>query len=302
MIRLKNNHWSRVSLITLVVLLFSACEGRPKGVINQNDMISILADLHQTDASMAAKGIGYDQFDIKNNYYCSILKKYDVTQAEFDSSLLWYSKNPKKFERIYDEVIVRLTNLQTDIQAGKYHKIDSSELAYNNQIIWENKTKYILTKDSARTHLDFEIKNQSLMFGDIYILKFTQQIAREDSCVQPFIRVQINYENGKTIAITQRTCNNNIKRRYTFRLPAIYPSKIKSITGQLLGSKTYKGKQNSITDSISLIQRFNPSKQDSLLRILQKSDPKNYPTYDTPPTSKTVAPIRNLRSLILRKQ
>ena len=69
-----------------IILLFSACNGRPKGVLNSSEMTDILVEMHKLDGSLDAKGLLYNQAGEKDKYYKSILEKYETTQAEFDSS------------------------------------------------------------------------------------------------------------------------------------------------------------------------------------------------------------------------
>jgi hypothetical protein len=302
MIRLQHKIWTRIILVIGITLLLGACDGRPKGVVNQTDMINVLTDLHKLDGSLNAKGLLYDQSNKKNDYYVSVLRKYGITQAEFDSSLVWYSKDPKKFDRIYEKVLTQLTDLQTDINKGKYHPVDSTELAKIKYNIWNKRIKYALTKDSARTHLDFEIPDQNFMLGDIYILKFLQRIAPEDSCKKQLIRFQINYVNGRVRGVIKTAYNDGLTRRYNLRISSIHPSKIKSISGELLGSSVYKGKLNTTTDSISLTRVYNALKQDSLLKVLQKEDPSHYPVF----TPRVIPELiqtehQNIRLLILKK-
>jgi hypothetical protein len=263
-------------------------------------MTEVLTDLHKLDGSLAAKGILYGKPDEKNAYYSSVLKKHGITQAQFDSSLVWYTKNPKKFDDVYIKVLENLTNLDNDIKKGKYHPVDSVELAKIKYNIWNKRFKYALTKDSARTRLDFEIPDQGFLLADVYVLKFTQRIAPEDSCDEPVIRFQINYLNGGVHGVVKTAYHDGITRRYMFRLTSTHPYKIKSISGQLLGSSAYKGKFNATVDSITLTRIYNPAKQDSIMKILQKTDSVHY---------KKPAPVfvpqairtRNIRSLILRK-
>ncbi|HET7734121.1 MAG TPA: DUF4296 domain-containing protein [Paludibacter sp.] len=300
--RLQNNFFSQIVFITGFILLFAACNARPKGVLNQSDMINVLTDLHKLDGSMAAKGIPYDQFDKKNEYYISVLSQYGITQAEFDSSLVWYSRNPKNFDKIYDKVIDRLTDLQNDINKGKYHPVDSVELAKIRYNIWNKRIKYVLTKDSARTHLAFEIQDQNFMLGDVYTLKFLQRIAPEDSSTNQLIRFQINYVNGRVRGVIKKAYNDSLTRRFTLRISSIHPSKIKSISGELLGSSAYKGKLNVMVDSISLIRSYNSLKQDSLLKVLQAADPAHYPVMALPINNELLQPKqKNIRVLILKK-
>ena len=182
------------------------------------------------------------------------------------------------------------------------HPIDTIEARKIRYNIWIKRPNYLLTKDSARTHLDFEIPDQSFFYKDVYVLKFLQRISPEDSCKNQLIRFQINYTNGRVQGVIRKVKNDGVTRRYTFRLTANYPKKIKSISGQLLGSSIYKGKLNAKIDSITLTRIFDPIRQPEILKILQKSDKKNYPTFDLPQSNiNNHFPPRNKRSLILKK-
>jgi len=244
--------------------------------------------MHKTEALLAEKGLSYGSYSSKAPYYNFVLKKYGITQAQFDSSLVWYTKNPKKFGRIYDDVTVQLTKFQKEIKGGKYHAVDTLELAKIKVNIWPKKMKYVMTKDSARTHLDFEIPNQSFMYGDTYILKFLLRIAPEDSSVRQRVVLRINYANGKVDSVYKTAYHDSLLRRYTFRFPAIRKLKIKSISGQLLGSSAYKGKLHATVDSIALFRQFNPVLQDSLRKMVQKADPKEYSLEPTPNHAPTI--------------
>ncbi|MHB9142917.1 MAG: hypothetical protein ACYC25_13680, partial [Paludibacter sp.] len=48
--------------------------------------------------------------------------------------------------------------------------------------------------------------------------------------------------------------------------------KIKSISGELLGSSKFKGTFNATLDSISLTREYNALKLDSLHKVVQKAD------------------------------
>lgn len=257
------------------MLLLTACESRPKGVLSQSDMASVLTEMHITDATMYEKNMAYNHYSEKAPYYKFILKKYGITQAQFDSSLVWYTKNPRVFGNIYDKVMVNLTSLQKEVKNGKYHPVDTLDLTKMKTNIWNKRTKYLLTKDSTRTHLNFEITDSTnLTYGDAYVLKFLQRIAPEDSSEKQRIVLRIKYVNGKTDSISQKVYHDSLLRRYTFRFAAVRKLKIKSVSGELLASKKYKGKLNALTDSISLIREFNAKKQDSLRRVVEEADPK----------------------------
>lgn len=257
------------------ILLLSACS-RPNGVLNSKKMTSILVKMHKTDAALAEKGFVLGRYSNKAPYYNFILKKYGITEAQFDSSLVWYTKNPQRFENVYDDVLAQLTNLQKDVDENKFHPIDYEELGKQRMDLWNKGKKYTFTKDSVRTKLDFEIKNDYLLYGDVYVLKMLLYVAPQDSCKNRHIELKINYYNGKSDYKYEKIYNDGITRRYTFRLKTFRPLKIKSITGKLLGSSAYKGIFHTTLDSISLTREFKPMHIDSLRKIVQKADPRLY--------------------------
>jgi len=262
-----------IVIFTGVILLLFSCDNRPKGVLSLNKMTSVITEMHKTDAVLTERGINYGQYTSKAPYYKFIFKKYKITQAQFDSSLVWYTKNPRIFNNMYDNVLVNLNTLQKEVKNGKYHTVDTLDLYKMRTYIWNKNPRYILTHDSTRTHLDFVIKDNNFLYGDVYILKFLQRIAPEDSCINPRIVFRINYTNGKTDSISQTAFNDSLLRRYTFRFRAMRKQKIESLTGELLASKTYKGKQNAKTDSITMYREYNSKIQDSLRRVVDPTIP-----------------------------
>ena len=273
MLTFQNNLFARFVFLTGFILLLSACNSRPNGVLNERQMTNVLTDMHKTDAVLNEKGLAYGHYTEKAAYYKFIFKKYKITKAQFDSSLVWYSKNPRIFDNMYDKVMINLTSLQKEVKNGKYHPVDTLDLTKMRTSLWNKRNKYILTHDSVRTHLNFEIINTDLLFGDVYELKFLQLIAPEDSCKKPRIILKINYVNGKTDSVYRTAYNDSLLRRYTFRLTAFRKLKIKSVSGELLASKKYSGKQNVKIDSISLIRIYNVKKQDSLRKVVEPSQP-----------------------------
>jgi len=297
MLNLPYKMFNRFILLAAIILLLSACDRRPKGVLNQNDMTIVLTEMHKTDASLMERGLTYNHYSDKAPYYKFIFKKYKITQAKFDSSLVWYSKNPRVFGNIYTKVLANLTELQKEVKNGKYHPVDTLDLTKMRTSIWNKRIKYLLTKDSTRTHLNFDIPESNFMLGDVYELKFLQRIAPVDSSKNQRIILRINYANGKADSVSGIAYHDSILRRYTIRLHAYRRLKIKSISGELLGSKTYKGKMNSLTDSISLIREYNSRIQDSLRKVVDMASPGYKPV----PVNTNNELFRNNKKFINRR-
>ena len=68
----------------------------------------MLVDLHKTDAMIQLSGLQHGYEEEKNIYYAQVLERHGVTQAEFDSSLVWYTAHPQLFDKIYPRVLKQL--------------------------------------------------------------------------------------------------------------------------------------------------------------------------------------------------
>ena len=103
-------YMSNIKYTILIGLLMAFClvGCRPRGVISSRQMRRVLVDLHKTDALMQIYGYKYGHDSIEDAYYAIVLQKHGITQAQFDSSLVWYTNNPQIFDKIYPKVLTDL--------------------------------------------------------------------------------------------------------------------------------------------------------------------------------------------------
>ena len=92
--------------LLLIVIAFVGC--RPRTVLSNREMRDVLYDLHRVDGAMQIAGYNYGHNQELASYYKSVLDKHGITQAQFDSSLVWFTDNPQIFNKIYPQVIERL--------------------------------------------------------------------------------------------------------------------------------------------------------------------------------------------------
>ena len=99
-----------------LVLLLPSCADDPtkvkipkKDAIDREEFVHILADIHLMDAitNNANYFRRYEPGD-SVDLYNSIFEKYEVTKAEFDSTVALYTKKPDLYLEVYDEVIFEL--------------------------------------------------------------------------------------------------------------------------------------------------------------------------------------------------
>ena len=118
----------KLSLYIVLALCLIGC--RPKGILHSWEMRALLYDLHRTDALLQISGKQYESDEVRDLYYGAVLEKHGVTQAQFDSSLVWYTAHPQLFDKIYPKVVLRLRadEVQFDI-------LHAAELADNGSAV-----------------------------------------------------------------------------------------------------------------------------------------------------------------------
>ena len=256
----------------MVMLILTGCHNRPSDVLTDDQMCQVLVDMHKLDGVFFQKGILYVPDANKEKYYQSVFKRHAITKAQFDSSLVWYTRNPDRFEKVYESVVLDVKQFQANVNRGAYHVFDTTLTYYSKVNLWKKARHYEFTSKSRRTQLRFNVTDRQMLMGDVYLLMFRQTIAPSDSCIDPYTVLTINYANGKSDSIVHKAYNDGKWRKFKLRLTAKSDARIKSVSGAFLASHGYRGKMNAKIDSVALVRLFDATAQDSLTKKVEKAN------------------------------
>ncbi len=92
----------------ITILVFVSCGTKPRSVISEEKMIEVFQDLYIVDAMMKNRRDEFKSDAYKDALINSVLQKHGITQAQLDSSLVWYSDNITFYSAIQDTVAARL--------------------------------------------------------------------------------------------------------------------------------------------------------------------------------------------------
>ena len=113
----------RILIIATIFLALAACKhNRPgKDIIPPEEIVPVLVDMHLVYAVQSAPEYRtiYRQAD-SVDVYGYIFEKHGIDRVRFDSSIAWYSRHPKLFTEVYDQVVMQLTRLSDSL----YHRED----------------------------------------------------------------------------------------------------------------------------------------------------------------------------------
>ncbi|MGL4781264.1 MAG: DUF4296 domain-containing protein [Bacteroidales bacterium] len=139
------------NVFLILLLLLIGCK-KDKYVLPESKMENIIYDLYVGEALSDNQYGRYGNSDFKRDYYLTTLEKYGVTEAQYDSSLVFYGKHVDKYRDIYSRVVSRLEK-----EEAKYDRLLAQEqkaaksLAGDSVNIWTNNRMFaILPTDDVQ--------------------------------------------------------------------------------------------------------------------------------------------------------
>lgn len=100
-------------------VLFLGCGGKelnhiPDEIIPKHHMIDLLVDIHLSDAIITTKKFQTNKHEYQiEGYYAYLYEKHGYTRQEIDSSIAFYSRYPAEYSKMYDQVLEKLSTIQT---------------------------------------------------------------------------------------------------------------------------------------------------------------------------------------------
>ena len=96
-----------ICIVCLVEMMASCKPSLPGDVLSKGEMTDILYDYHLA-LSMAHNKDGGDKGE-SLTYREAVLRKHDVTSAEFDSSMVYYMRHTELLKDVYEDLADRLS-------------------------------------------------------------------------------------------------------------------------------------------------------------------------------------------------
>lgn len=103
---------NKIILCALVLIILTACEKelvkKPKLLIEREKMVNIMYDLSLLEAMKLEQNSLIDSIKYTANQY--IYKKYKIDSVQFAQNNIYYASDYKDYEKMYNEIKVRLQN------------------------------------------------------------------------------------------------------------------------------------------------------------------------------------------------
>ena len=110
------------TFILCIVMLTASCNSilrsRPLGTLSENEMVSVLVDIHLTEATLRLANDSITRLNDTNDIrirFAQVFKKHDIQPDDFNQSLTFYLEHIEELDKIYIEVINQLTVLDATL-------------------------------------------------------------------------------------------------------------------------------------------------------------------------------------------
>lgn len=103
--------------------------------MSSRQMRKVLIDIHKTEGAIQAAGVRYDAYEERDMYYAQVLEKHGITQAQFDSSIVWYTAHPQFFNKIYPKVLKEIEAEEEAFVAAHQDELSTLSPAVTDMIV-----------------------------------------------------------------------------------------------------------------------------------------------------------------------
>ena len=209
---MRSNAFCFLCLLQVCFFLMGCKPKRPKGILSESKMEKIMVDYHLAQG-MADATEGGDMETRRYKYIQAVFKKHHITEAEFDSSLVYYFENSEKFLEIYKNV-----SMTVQAQAGKFgvdaratqnrysHLTDQGDTAN----IWTDLSNACIIPNKLQNLYQFILfADSTYQPGDAFIWHFHTQYITQSMYREAYAVFTLQYENDSTVSFMQHIRGNS---------------------------------------------------------------------------------------------
>ena len=268
----------RWTLIACLALLSSCGKEIPDEIIQPSKMEKILYDYHLT-MGMSDNSKNTEK-EARKKY---IFQKHGITAADFDSSMVWYTRESQELMSIYEnlnkrfkreyEHVERLLESREEANTRSFASGDTVDVWMKENILW-------FTKSPLNNRLTFEIKADSTFHPkDAFDWNMDYYFMTEGEAI---MGLNVIYENDSVIGMTKSITESGPQSIY-LHTDSTY--NIKSLNGFVYVPQNQAKQPNILLHKINLTRYHMPEPTDSLstdsvsaTQEIKKESPKKQPS------------------------
>lgn len=206
------NHKFILSLLYLVAALFltvSCKPGVPDDYIQPGKMEDILYDYHIAMA-MADQGDQTQRDERVVAYKAAVLRKYDVSEQQFDKSMQYYLRHTERLHDIYKKLSDRLNDEAKELGASGASM--TKEYAQNGDTtnVWRGAQSLVLSPEPGVNSYSFTVKVDTAFHkGDNLTLEFNSNYIIQEGSRNAVAVLNVKLNNDSVVSQVTRITSDS---------------------------------------------------------------------------------------------
>ena len=176
---------------------FASCKpSLPRDVLSKGKMTDILFDYHIALAMAQSEDGGSEKNSLA--YREAVLKKHDVTSADFDSSMVYYMRHTELLHDVYKDLAERLDKEAVALGGNSAGNSDFDNLTSvgDTANIWKEATSMVFSTDAGFNSRSFKIEADTAFHkGDRFRLDFESQFIFQDGMRDGVALLAVQFKN-----------------------------------------------------------------------------------------------------------
>ncbi|MDH6342385.1 hypothetical protein M2480_001007 [Parabacteroides sp. PFB2-12] len=179
------------SLVVLSFLLLGiACSKAPSGILSEKEMQRVQTDMMVADALIYTNQKDFSTDTAKVALYESVFRKHKITQAVYDSSLIWYGKNLDIYMKMYDRILADVNRRIRDLGDVQAEAAPASNR--DSVDIWPRRSFMVFHPKAVFNGITFDIKpDKHYASGSSFVLGMRVWGMPDDMRSHPELRISV---------------------------------------------------------------------------------------------------------------
>lgn len=107
-------------LIAIILITMYSCswvKNKEENIIEEKQFVDLLIDIHLADAVVSNEGYKLINDSVKLDlYYDYVLKKHNISRNKFKQTVIYYTKKPNEYNKIYEQVLEKLSKQEEEVK------------------------------------------------------------------------------------------------------------------------------------------------------------------------------------------
>lgn len=229
-----------ILFLTGLIFLITSCKpGIPSDILTPEELEEVLYDYHlaQGLAESSSDSVSYRRYV----YVQEVFRKHGITEAEFDSTMVWYSAHANYLNDIYKNLSLRY---ETEFKAmgateGVSDNLNNLSAVGDTANIWTEQSFIVMQPNWLDGKFKFVIEADSNIHrGDAFLWRYNARLVGDrNTGNEAYAALYIHFDNDSVAAVTRRIYN---KSRMELRIETDTMLTVRSISGFIY----YKRKEN----------------------------------------------------------